>query len=138
MPTGLFIFVLEEGECFAPLRCYQQRRLKFSPLKRAPETKASFWIWFQTMRNPMVFVIFLWDNGNCPPETTLGPIFGPFLMKFSNINQTSTRSIPNAKKTHIVNQKHFRKPMRASIFHLKIFENFRKVRFFSPFPMTNR
>ena len=51
---------------------------KFSTSKRAPETKASEYIWFQTMRNPMVFTSFSWDHGVYPTTTTFWLIFVTF------------------------------------------------------------
>ena len=53
----------------------------FSSFKRmfvgsnwSPKAKASFYHWFQTMRNPMVIMICTQDHGICWTETDFGPI----------------------------------------------------------------
>ena len=54
---------------------------KFSPSKTPPETKPSFWQRFWTMRIRMVIIIFLWEHGICPAETTLGPVVRSTLLR---------------------------------------------------------
>ena len=51
---------------------------KFSMSKPPPETKASEYLWFQTMRISIFFVIFLCDHGINPAETHFGPLLGSF------------------------------------------------------------
>ncbi len=46
--------------------------------KSPPETKVELSQGFQTMRNPMVSMIFPGDHGNSPPETDFGVIFCRF------------------------------------------------------------
>ena len=55
----------------------------FSSSKRPPETKASQYQEFQTMRNSILLTIFLQDHGICRAKTDFGPILVPFWIEFS-------------------------------------------------------
>ena len=75
-PFGRFFGVLLRGLFFVfnPM---------FSSSKRPPETKASQYQGFQTMRNSIPSTIFLQDHGICPAETDCGPILAPFWIELS-------------------------------------------------------
>ena len=68
---------------------------KFSPSKWAPETKASLWQGFQTMRNPMVITIFFHLHGIYWHTTNFGVIFGPF---WPENTKNAFRKNPNDSK----------------------------------------
>ena len=63
----------------------------FDASKRPPEKKTRQAIRFQTMRNPMVSMIFPGDHGNSEDKTTFGLIFGRFSWKFLKIPPESSQ-----------------------------------------------
>ena len=70
----------------------------FVASKRAPETKVEQDKRFQTLRNPMVFMIFLGDHGNTSVEIHFGLIFVSFWIKISEKSNLTTKIIPNEFK----------------------------------------
>ena len=71
---------------------------KFSLSKADPETKGRQSRRFQTMRNPILLMIFLWDHGVYYNGTAFGQLLGSFL-KISWFSQSeSTRINPKPSR----------------------------------------
>ena len=75
---------------------------KFWWSKWAPETKPSFSPGFQTMRNPILSMIFLWDHGFYCTRTAFGP---PFWVIFDDCMIFSIRIHQNHPESFQINSK---------------------------------